>query len=384
MPTIYEELKHTVASRGAEAALTQLADRLKTEKKYFDLFSARLMQGRQRLGLNVASADGLDDLPEPQRSQMEAVYLDACREVGHLLLAEGQLREAWLYLRPVGDKTPLTQALERMEPQEDKLDEFVQMAVHEGLAPRKGFAAVLSNYGICNAITMFDSTMYDRPLAQRQQVAALLVQSLHGDLLGNLKAEIQRQEGSEPKEKTIAELVADRDWLFLEDAYHIDTSHLHSVVRFARLLTDPESLRLAFDLAEYGRRLSPQYQFQTEEPFAEVYVSQALFFGAQLGRNVDEALKYFGDKARTLDQEEHGIGPAEVYVALLARLGRHADALQAAAELLPRNAPASGFAPSLLELARSAGAYDQLLSVCQSRDDLLSFAAGLVESKQKR
>src|SRR5207247_9408454 len=116
--------------------------------------------------------------------------------------------------------------------------EFVQLAVHEGLAPRRGFETVLASYGICNAITMFDSTMYGRPLAQRQQVAALLVRTLHRELTSNLKAEIARQEGNQPKEQSRSELVAERDWLFLEDAYHIDTSHLHSVVRFARVLED--------------------------------------------------------------------------------------------------------------------------------------------------
>jgi hypothetical protein len=382
--SIFDELKETVSQRGVEAALAHLADRLRAEKRYFDLFSARLMQGRHRLGLSVVAANGLDDLPEPQRSQMETVYLEACKEVGHLLLEERRLSEAWMYLRPVGDKAPLTQALETMEPEEGNLDEFVQMAVHEGLSPRRGFQAVLANYGICNAITMFDSTMYQRPLEHRQQVAALLLQSLHRDLLGNLRAEIKRQEGSETAEQTIGELVAERDWLFLEDAYHIDTSHLHSVVRFARLVVDPPALRLALDLTEYGRRLSRQYQFQTEEPFAEVYAAHGLFFAAQLGQQVDEALKYFGEKARTLDPEEHGSGPAEVYVALLARLGRHAEALEAAAELLPSGAPTSGFAPSLLELAAAAGAYDQLMQICQGRDDVLTYAVGLVEKQTKK
>src|SRR6185436_17719578 len=100
-----------------------------------------------------------------------------------------------------------------------------------------------------------------------QQVAALLVQTLHRELLANLKAEVARQEGSQPKEATIEQLIAERDWLFLEDAYHIDTSHLHSVVRFARVIQDPAALRLAADLTEYGRRLAASYQFQTEEPF---------------------------------------------------------------------------------------------------------------------
>ncbi len=381
--TIYSQLKEAVSNDGVEAAFDQLIDRLRTEKKYHDLFSARLMEGKHRLGLPVTSSDVLDDLAEPIRSQVEKVYLDACKEVGHLLLAEGSLGEAWMYLRPVDGKAEMAAVLEAMEPDEEKLDDFVQVAVHEGVAPRRGFQMVLANYGICNAITMYDSAMQDRPLEDKQQTASLLVQSLHEDLAGNLKAEIAREQGDEPAEKTIGELVADRDWLFLDDAYHIDTSHLHSVIRFARLIEDADMLRLAIDLTEYGRRLGTAYHFQTEEPFSDPYVASALFFRAQLGEQADEALEYFREKAEALDVEEHGVGPAEVYVALLARLGRHAEALQAAGELIPADAPASGFAPSLLELAQAAGEYQQLMDICQSREDVLSFTAGLVESNRQ-
>ena len=95
------------------------------------------------------------------------------------------------------------------------------------------------------------------------------MQCLHDDLLRNLQSEIAKQEGTPPREATIRELVADRDWLFASDNYHIDTSHLHSVVRFARQVTDVPTLRLAADLTEYGRRLSSQYQYPGEEPFTD-------------------------------------------------------------------------------------------------------------------
>jgi hypothetical protein len=381
---LFDQLQRTISAGGVAKALAELSQQLRSDKRYFDLFSARLMEGRHRLGLPVATTDGLDDLAEPLRTQMEQVYLDACREVGHLLLAERRLGEAWMYLRAVGDKASLTEALTAQGPGQENVDEFVQLAVHEGLAPARGFETVLENYGVCNAITMFDSTMYNRPLADRQQVAAILVRKLHKELSENLKAEIARQEASQPKEKTIEQLVAERDWLFLEDAYHIDTSHLHSVVRFARVLQDADALRLAVDLTEYGRRLSTSYQFQTDEPFAEPYLAHGLFFRGQLGQQVEEAVKYFGDKARTLDQEEHGVGPAEIYVALLSRLGRHREAFAAAAELIPPGTQTTGFAPTLLELARAGGDYQALLDLCRQREDVLTYAAGLAESKTAR
>src|SRR5690606_28774314 len=147
---------------------------------------------------------------------------------------------------------------------------------------------------------------------------------LYRELVANVRADIARQEGSEPKETTLAELIADRDWLFGEMSYHTDTTHLAAVVRFARVLEDRELIAKAYDLTEYGRRLSQQFQFPGEPPFRELYPSHALFFGAQLGKNVDEAVAYFDQQARETDVHEQGTGPAEIYIALLSRLGRHA------------------------------------------------------------
>lgn len=379
MPSTFDELLSAHQSGGAEAALARLADNLRAERRHHELFDALLMRGRLRLGLPVVSSASIDELPEPLRSQVEGAYLDACREVGRLLLADGRLREAWMYLRPVGDKSPLAKALDETAADDEHADELIELGVHEGVSPRRGFEVILDRHGICNAITTYDGLMHARPKADQQQVAALLVARLYRDLRESLKAEIKRQEGQTPPEQTIDELVADRDWLFLDNAYHIDTSHLQSVVRFARVLEEPAALQQAVGLCEYGRRLSRQYQYQTEEPFGDNYEAHRLFFLAQLGREVEPAVAYFRDKARQLPVEEHGSGPAEVYVALLARIGRPGDALQAAAELIPPDARTAGFAPSFLELARAGGGYERLLQVCQQRNDLLGFAAGLVE-----
>ena len=121
--------------------------------------------------------------------------------------------------------------------------------------------------------------------------------SLHNDLMTSLRSDIQRQQGSPAKESTIADLVRERDWLFENDNYHVDTSHLNSVVRFALLIDNPEVLRLAVDLTEYGRRLSPQFQYRGEEPFADAFPTSAMFFRALLGENVEEAVAYFQGRA---------------------------------------------------------------------------------------
>jgi hypothetical protein len=111
-----------------------------------------------------------------------------------------------------------------------------------------------------------------------------------------------------------------------------------------------------------------------------VYPAHDLFFAAQLGEHVDEAVEYFGRKARELDPAELGAGAIEVYIELLVRLKRFDQALQAAGELLPPGVRTSGFAPGLFELARLSGRYDQLGAICQRRGDLVGYAAALLES----
>lgn len=383
-PTTFDQLQSDRDQAGLSALFDRLTATLKAEHKYHDLFDALLMRSRQRLGLPAVTGTSLDDVEEPARSQLEAAYLDACREVGTLLLDEGKLREAWMYLRPVGDKAPVAEALARTAVTDENLQDLIEIALHEGVAPTVGFELVLKHYGTCNAITTFEGALLNRPRADQQAAAALLIRTLHDELLANVRSDIARQEGQPPAESTLAELVADRDWMFSDYNYHIDTTHLASTVRFARLVEDPQLLELSYQLTAYGRRLSKQFQFAGDEPFGDVYPSHGLFFAAQLGRQVDEALAYFRGKAEQLDPQEHGTAPAEVYIALLARLGRYDEAIEASARLVPPGARVSGFAPSMFEISRRSGHFERLLDVCRQRGDLVGFAAALVEQQQTR
>jgi hypothetical protein len=377
----FDELEAVLQSQGPDAVFETLAGRLRTERKYHELFDVRLMQARRRMGLPVVLNKSLDDLQEPMRTKMEEAYLAACKEVGGLLLEDGMLREAWMYLRPTGDKSAILAAIEKL-PADEHYESIIEIALYEGVSPKLGFQLVLEHYGCCNAISTFDSEMQNRPRNERQEVAMLLVQHLHRDLMASLRSDISRQQGTPAKETTIADLVRDRDWLFENDNYHIDTSHLNSIVRFALLIDDPATLKLAVDLTEYGKRLSPQFQFRGEPPFDDAYPTSAMFFRALLGENVDEAVNYFQGRATSQPIEEVGTGPAEVYIDLLARLGRHADAIRAAAVLLPPGTRTAGFAPTLLELARTSGDYESLKEVSRERGDLVGFAAGLVEAQK--
>lgn len=380
----FDELQAAIADNGVEAATFRLAEHLKAQSRFHELFDVRLLEARVRLGLPAILTQGLDDLEEPVRTRMEEEYLAACREVGNLLLSDGKVREAWMYLRPVGERAEVAAALEQVNVSDENREQVIEVALHEGVCPRLGFELVLAHYGVCNAISMFDAQMHGRPRQQRQEVAGLLVRHLHGELVRSLRQAVARHEGSPTDESSIERLVADRGWLFENNDYHIDTSHLASVVRFALFIDDPADLRLALDLTEYGRRLSSLYQFAGQEPFVDTYPSHARFFRALLGENVQENLDWFRQRAADLAGSEQQAAPAEVYVALLHRVGRDAEAFEAAAEMLPPGSRTAGFAPSLLELSRLSGQYGRLMEVTRQHGDLVGFTLGLVEAERQK
>jgi hypothetical protein len=382
MPGIYEELETTYARQGVDATLERLIAELRAKKSYHELFEALKIRARRKLGLPMLYSDAGEQLSAQQRNQLEEALIEACREVGTLLLQEGKLREGWIYMRPVGDKAEAAKLIAAIPRDEDNTEDLIEILLREGVDPARGFELLLSNYGTCNAITTFDGEMIRHDKAAQKAAARMLVQRLHADLVANIQADIARQETGHPTETTLEGLVSDRDWLFLDNAYHIDTTHLASTVRAARLLEKPEDLRLALDLTHYGRRLSKQFQYPGDEPFADQYVAGALWFQAQLGENVEAALDYFRNKAETCDIAHHGTMPAEVYVELLTRLERYAEAINASIKYLPGNQQRMGICPSLLELAEMSGLYTKVLQHTKEQQDLLAYTAALVKAKK--
>ncbi len=371
----FQEVDQILATQGIDAALDFGAARLRTERKYHQWFDARLMQIRRELGLPVASSPPIDELPEPLRTQLENRYLELCRELGAEFVKSGSLREAWMYLRPAGEKELMARGLEQTPVTDENLELIVELALHEEVAPAYGYALVLSHYGTCNAITMFESLAPRISSSQRQKLAALLLEHVHHELKNSVRVDMERRDKAPPApDRTIAELIADRPELFQEMNYHLDSSHLAATVRVARLIDDVAVLPLAADLAAYGQQLDPTYQYPSEAPFEELYGASGLFFAAQLSDRVDEALEYFGHRARERAESDGLNYCAEVYIALLARIGRYETAIDSYAELVA-NRPHSGLTPGLLELARAGGQYDQVARLFMAADDLGNYLA---------
>ncbi len=251
--------------------------------------------------------------------------------------------------------------------------------MHEGVNVASGYKLALQRMGTCNCITLFETAIAARPRRDQQAAAALLVEHVHHELLSNLKHDLARREGSAPPENTLAEILATRPTLLRDGTYHLDTTHLASTVRFARVLDDQARLRQAYDLAQYGRYLHPQFQYPGEEPFLDLYPASIAFFGALLGENVDGGIRYFTQKADSVDRNQFGNIAIEVLIDLLSRVGRHAAAINEFAKRLPPDARLMGIAPSMLELSQRLGNYETMRKLCADRDDVLGFTAALVQ-----
>jgi len=180
-----------------------------------------------------------------------------------------------------------------------------------------------------------------------------------------------------PPGETLRELIADRDWLFEDGNYHIDVSHLSSVVRFARFL-DSESPELAWaiELAEYGTHLDSQFQYPGDPPFEEFYPAHIHYLNFLAGNDRDRSLAYFRNQIDAETDEQDRAIAAYVLVDLLGRIGNTDEALQVAEKHLKHLDEGSGF--SFPDLCRRAQRWDTLQAIARERGDLVSFAAALI------
>lgn len=370
-------LDQALSQAGVEGMLAALADQFARENRLHELFDTRLMQARVKLGLAPVGGGALDELPPGQREQVEQAYLAACQEIGEKMLAQGKLREAWMYLRPTGSTKEMIAAIRAVEVDDDTAEDLIELALQERIDPAYGFELLLTYHGTCNSITVYDSQLASASKSEQQRCAELLVRHLHAELDRNLRAEIKRREGRDPAEMNIAGLVAERDWLFSDNNYHVDTTHLNSVARIGLIIQEPGELSMLADLCAYGLKLAKQFQFEGDAPFEQSYPSYILYYQAQLGQNVEQALAFFRQRAETDDQLVIGTGAAEAYIVLLQRLGRWSEAIDASAKLLPPGTRTAGFAPTLLELSKQARDFTKLKNLCRERGDLLNYAAAL-------
>jgi hypothetical protein len=373
----FDELEKIHKSRGAAATIDHLINVLRADKRFHPLFDALLMKKRLELGLGLVRPTSLKDVPEGKREEFEKLYIDSAREVGQLLLAENLIPQAWNYLRAINEPQKVAEAISGLPEGTTVGDEVIEIALFQGVAPAKGLSLYLASHGTCSTITAFEQISMQLVPEVRRQCAQELVRKLYDDLRENVQHDVMRRQPMNPPGQSLRELVAGREWLFADDSYHIDVSHLNAVVRFARWLdaTCPE-LDLALQLAEYGSRLAKQYQYAGNPPFDDFYPAHIHYFKALLGTGRDAALDYFRSKIGADVAETDNQLAAFALVDLLLRLERRDEALELACRYLSESADEFGL--SLPELCAQSGRLDLLLNLARSKGDVVNYAAALI------
>ena len=370
----FDRAEQALQAGGAEAALQFLSEKFRNEKNYAALFETRLMRKRRELGLPLLQMGSLDDIQEDKRPGYEKEFIEAARETGNLFLGDGDIPRGYSYLRAIGDLQPVYNAIDRLT-MDDVNDAVLEIALHERVHPRKGFELVMASHGICRAITVFGQY----PGTQgREDCLHLLITKLHTDLMASLRRTIQEAESAAPEGQSIPELIAGRDWLFEGMSYYVDTSHLVSILGFSLELTDPAMLRMAIELCEYGRKLSPMFHYRGDPPFEDIYADHAIFLKALSGEDVEAGIAHFVKKVEDCDPEEIGTGPAQILIVLLGRLKRYKQAVEISVMYLAGADQTQLACPSVLQLCYLAEDPGQMMAIAKQKQDLLGFTAGLL------
>jgi hypothetical protein len=368
------------------AVFEKLVDELTQRKNYHALFDAMLMQKKHELGLPLGRPGSLEDVPSEQQPIIEQSYIDSARTVGQMLLDDGKIGEAWVYLRTIREPEAVRKAIESLEVDTENFEEIEQLinvCLYEGAHPVKGLELLLKTHGTCNTVTATDQHLASMNDEERKRVAAMLVNTLYADLKLSVLADVRRKIPTEDDSKSLKELLAGREWLFEDNNYHIDVSHLNAVVRFSRALdADCPELPLAIELAMYGRNLAEPLQYPAEPPFDQFYEAHVHFFRVLAGQNADQSLAWFRKRlANEADAQDQQM-TAYVLVDLLRRVNKLDDAVHFAAEHLRDLNDPQGF--SFAALCHEAEAFDKLKESSVEKDDLLAYvSAVLAESKTK-
>ena len=384
----FEELQRISAESGVPAALDYLEQNVRRDKNFPALFEVLKMRVRNRLGLSLLYTESPDELSEVQQRELEDGLVAACREVGTLLMRSGEVQQGWMYLQPVGDKTLNLKLLQSIKPDEENIDLLIDTAVSQGAAPAYGYQLLLKHYGTCNGITTFEtqSAAFDR--VTQREMAVVLLDHLYDELLENIhysidQASEQREESSgatpEVRFTSVGEAMEAKPDLLEHGAHHIDTTHLASLMRIARLIEAPEKLKKAYQLALYGSQLAEDFHYKGQPPFENTYQDHLHYFGALTGdSDADEAIDHFKKKIESVDVEQFGPVAIETTIELMHRLGRNEEALTLCIDSLLDKHPPMGIAPDPMMIANTETLRTKLIEYYRAQDDLVSFAAGLL------
>jgi hypothetical protein len=368
---LFQRLDPLLQSADPAASLDYLIAQFLQKKEYGLVFEAHLMKKRHDLGLPLIQTDSI------AADDYQQAVMDAARETGRLFLADGRIERAWPYFRAVSETQPIYEAIDRLQP-EDNMENVIAIAFQEGVHPLKGLELILAQHGMCRAITAFGMTAVQR---DREGCISMLAKHLRSEIVSRIKGAIEARESAVPETTDLIALMQDREWLFAEWDYYVDTSHLLSVLPYCAEIADHQSLLVFADLCEYGKRLAPQFKSPGIPPFEDQFTAYGHYVQALLGNNVDEHLDYFRRQIADTDPEVVGDAPGRHLARLLISLNRPADALNVVIEHVFEDSTYGAPVPSALQLCYQAKEFSRLKDIAKERGDLLSYAAGSILSR---
>ncbi len=355
--------------------IASLQQTLTDQKDFHRLFDAKLLEVRQRMGLPLAQPTSLENVPAEQEQDFRDAYVVAAREVGKLFLEDGQLGDAWAYFRTIGEPEPVKAAIDKIsvprEPDEE-FDQVMNVALYEGAHIARGLEFLLKTHGTCNTVTAFSQLQQQMTPEERRAAAAMMVRNIYDDLQATIRRDVESRMPVLTPNASIAELISGREWLFAEGNYHIDVSHLHSTVGFARALNqgDPELL-LAIELCDYGSKLATQLQYPADVPFDDYYKANRFFLTAIAGEDTDAGIDYFLQRLKDAPDEQDQQLIAFVLLDLAQRVGQTERVLAQTAAFVSKMEDPNGF--SFTKLCLELGMADKLEEAAEANDDLLAY-----------
>ncbi len=381
-----ERNKPAVSSASVGDAILDAAETtLTVQSDFHRLFDAKLIRVRHRLGLPITQPTSLRNIPEEHDVAFRDAYTAAAREVGQRFLDAGQLADAWAYFRTINETASVRAAIAKKVaevPHEPGagLDELLNLALYEGAHIVEGLKLLLRTHGTCNTVTAMGQVMPQMTPDERRQAAAMMVRNIYGDLQANVRRDVERRQPLVKPNASLRELIQGREFLFAEGGYHIDVSHLHSTVSFARHLDrDCPELQLAIELSDYGAQLAEPLRYPSDVPFDDYYVANRHFLNALAGVEVDESMQYFIDRL----QREPDAPDQRMIAFVIADLGQRVDrtsmALEAAAPFLKQMEDPAGF--SFTAYCVGAKRFDILESSARENNDVLGLATVLLLQK---
>ncbi|MCE9563581.1 MAG: hypothetical protein K8U57_16185 [Planctomycetes bacterium] len=391
-PATFDRLRTALASGGPAAAADKLIEELRAAEDFQNLFYALLLKKRVELGVSPFPTGPSNELPPETHEPYEQSIREAGRTIGTALLERRKFQQAWTFFRMLGEPEPVRAALEAFEPgPDDDVYPIIEIAWQGGLLPKKGFDLVLERHGVCSAITMVSSSDISSNPELRDYCVSRLIHALHAQLSERLRSDLAGRGGEAPADATVAQLVETYPELLADDAYHIDTSHLSSVVQMSMNLPPGRDLELAQELCAYGRRLSIGLQARNDAPFDDGYEDYVAYFKVIAGAplpprvgnlaDVEAGLGRFRAKAER-EYAEGSTYAAQVYINLLLRVNRPSEALAAAKSFLLAEDERSLICPGVSELAKRAGDYESMAEAAKARNDPVGFLAGLIAGRK--